>query len=99
MNTIDYTQVPQTFSLCMHDTCPLAAQCLRHMAWAALPDSEERISRNLFKLAVDLSILAKIVLNEDGGGYDEDYLAEMRRDSIREVSETNGAIRMEHRFK
>lgn len=44
MNTIDYTQVPQTFSLCMHDTCPLAAQCLRHMAWAALPDSEERIS-------------------------------------------------------
>ena len=66
---------------------------------AKIRDSEERINRNLFKIAVDLSILAKIVLDEDGGGYDEDYLAEMRRDSIREVSETNGAIRMEERFK
>ena len=33
------------------------------------------------------------------GGYDEDYLADLRRDSIREVSETNGSIRMEERFK
>ena len=66
---------------------------------AKIRDSEERINRNLFKIAVDLSILAKIVLDEDGGGYDEDYLAEIRRDSIREVSETNGAIRMEQRFK
>ena len=66
---------------------------------AKIRDSEERINRNLFKIAVDLSVLAKIVLDEDGGGYDEDYLAEMRRDSIREVSETNGAIRMEERFK
>ena len=62
-------------------------------------DSEERINRNLFKIAVDISILSKIVLDSDGGGYDEDYLAEMRRDSIREVSETNGAIRMDERFK
>ena len=46
---------------------------------AKIRDSEERINRNLFKIAVDLSILAKIVLDEDGGGYDEDYLAEMRR--------------------
>ena len=66
---------------------------------AKIRDIEERINRNLFKIAVDLSILAKIVLDEDGGGYDEDYLAEMRRDSIREVSETNGSIRMEERFK
>ncbi len=66
---------------------------------AKIRDSEERINRNLFKIAVDLSILAKIVLNEDGGGYDENYLAVLRRDSIREVSETNGTIRMEERFK
>ena len=66
---------------------------------AKIRDSEERISRNLFKIAVDLAILAKIVLDRDGGGYDEDYLTEIRRDSIREVSETNGAIRMEQRFK
>ena len=66
---------------------------------AKIRDSEERINRNLFKIAVDISILSKIVLDSDGGGYDEDYLAEMRRDSIREVSETNGAIRMDERFK
>ena len=66
---------------------------------AKIRDSEERINRNLFKIAVDISILSKIVLDSDGGGYDEDYLAEMRRDSIREVSETNGAIRMDERFE
>ena len=66
---------------------------------AKIRDSEERINRNLFKIAVDISILSKIVLDSDGGGYDEDYLDEMRRDSIREVSETNGAIRMDERFK
>lgn len=44
MNTIDYTQVPQMFSLCIHDACPLAEQCLRHLAWAALPNTEERVS-------------------------------------------------------
>ena len=66
---------------------------------AKIRDSEERISRNLFKIAVDLAILSKIVLDRDGGGYDADYLDEMRQDSIREVSETNGAIRMEERFE
>ena len=66
---------------------------------AKIRDSEERINRNLFKIAVDLSILAKIVLDRDGGGYDPDVLEEYRMDSIREVSETNGAIRMEQRFK
>ena len=43
MNTIDSTQMPQGFSLCIHEACPLAEQCLRRMAWAALPASEERI--------------------------------------------------------
>ena len=66
---------------------------------AKIRDSEERISRNLFKIAVDLAILSKIGLDRDGGGYDADYLDEMRQDSIREVSETNGAIRMEERFE
>lgn len=44
MNTIDYTQVPQTFPLCIHDACPLAEQCLRHLAWTALPASEEHVN-------------------------------------------------------
>ena len=72
---------------------------LESVIGAKIRDSEERINRNLFKIAVDLDVLAKIVLDEDGGGYDEDYLAELRRDSIREVSETNGSIKMEERFK
>ena len=44
MNTIDYTQVPQMFTLCIHDVCPLAEQCLRHMAWTALPSTEEHVN-------------------------------------------------------
>ena len=32
---------------------------------AKIRDSEERINRNLFKIAVDLSVLAKITLDED----------------------------------
>ena len=72
---------------------------LESVIGAKIRDSEERINRNLFKIAVDLSILAKIVLDRDGGGYDPDVLEEYRMDSIREVSETNGAIRMEQRFK
>ena len=72
---------------------------LESVIGAKIRDSEERINRNLFKIAVDLDVLAKIVLDENGGGYDEDYLAELRRDSIREVSQTNGSIKMEERFK
>lgn len=72
---------------------------LESVIGAKIRDSEERINRNLFKIAVDLSVLAHIVLNADGGGYDEGYLAELRRDCIREVAETNGTIRMEERFK
>ena len=72
---------------------------LESVIGAKIRDSESRISRNLFKIAVDLSVLGKIILDENGGGYDEDVLESYRRDSIREVSETNGTIRMEERFK
>jgi len=72
---------------------------LESVIGAKIRDSEERINRNLFKIAVDLSILAHIVLNADGGGYDDNYLDELRRDCIREVAETNGTIRMEERFR
>ena len=72
---------------------------LESVIGAKIRDSEDRMNRNLFKIAVDLSILAKIVLDENGGGYDEDYLAKLRRDSIKEVSQTNGSIKMEERFK
>ena len=41
MITLDYTQVPKTFSLCIRNECPLAGQCLRGIAWDILPSSEE----------------------------------------------------------
>ena len=44
MNTIDYSQVPKNFALCLHSDCPLASQCLRRMVWNALPAEEECIS-------------------------------------------------------
>ena len=67
------------------------------MISSKIRDSEEHLGRNLFKIVVDISILAKIVLDSEVGGYG--LLEEYRLDSIREVSETNGAILMDERFK
>ena len=72
---------------------------LESVIGAKIRDSEDRMNRNLFKIAVDLSILAKIVLDENGNGYDEDLLARYRRESIKEVSQTNGTLKIEERFK
>lgn len=33
MNTIDYTQVPYNFALCLHTQCPMASTCLRRLVW------------------------------------------------------------------
>lgn len=43
MNTIDYTQVPHHFALCLHVQCPMAGSCLRRMVWSVVPDSEEQL--------------------------------------------------------
>ena len=72
---------------------------LESVIGAKIRDSEERINRNLFKIAVNLSVLAKIVLDENGNGYDEDLLARYRLESIKEVSQTNGTLKIEERFK
>ena len=65
---------------------------------AKLRDSEDSMNRNLFKIAVELGILTRIMLDEDGGGYDPDTLDYYRRESLCEVKETNGMIRAEDRF-
>ena len=44
MNTIDYTQVPHNFALCLHAECPMAGSCLRRMVWNAIPKSEEQLT-------------------------------------------------------
>lgn len=53
-------------------------------------DSEERLARLLFKLAVDQNLMAHIV--GDGCEYSAQYLEQMRLRSVREVSSTNGTL-------
>ena len=60
---------------------------------AKIRDAEERLTRILFKLAVDQNFLAHIV--GEGYQYDENYLAQMRIDSINEVKRTNGTLTAE----
>ena len=63
---------------------------LESVVSAKIRDTEERLTRLLFKLAVDQNFLAHIVA--DGYQYNEDYLAQMRIDSIGEVKRTNGTL-------
>jgi hypothetical protein len=44
MNTIDYTQVPYSFALCLHTQCPMASTCLRRLVWDAVPDRQEQFN-------------------------------------------------------
>lgn len=53
-------------------------------------DSEERLARLLFKLAVDQNLMAHIVGN--AYEYNAQYLEQMRLRSVREVSSTNGTL-------
>ena len=53
-------------------------------------DSEDRIARLLFKLAVDQNLLARIVANTYE--IDSDYLLKQRNYAVREVKETNGTV-------
>ena len=60
---------------------------------------QERLDKQLEYDKKEEELRHKRLLDENGGGYDEDVLENYRCDSIREVSETNGTIRMEERFK
>ena len=53
-------------------------------------DSEDRIARMLFKLTVDVNLLAHVVA--DTYKFNLDALDKLRIDSIREVKETNGTL-------
>ena len=53
-------------------------------------DTEERLARILFKLAVDQNFLAHIV--SEGYRFDEEYLEQVRIDSVNEVKRTNGTL-------
>ena len=53
-------------------------------------DTEERLARLLFKLAVDQNFLAHIF--SEGYRFDEEYLEQVRIDSVNEVKRTNGTL-------
>ena len=55
-------------------------------------DSEDRISRLLFKLAVDVDMLARITYHDHDYSFEE--WKTVREDSIRRVSDTNGTIHL-----
>lgn len=57
---------------------------------AKIRDAEERLTRILFKLAVDQNFLAHMI--GDGYEYDENYLEQRRIDSLNEVKRTNGTL-------
>ena len=55
-------------------------------------DSEDRISRLLFKLSVDVDMLARITYHDHDYSFEE--WKSVREDSIRRVSDTNGTLQL-----
>lgn len=55
-------------------------------------DSEDRTCRLLFKMAVDLNLIMRIICNDFN--YSESELKDLRRESVRIVSDTNGMIHL-----
>ena len=66
---------------------------LESVIGSKIRDSEYRIARLIFKLAVDQNLLARVVA--DTYNVDSDFLAEERILAVREVKETNGTIRVD----
>ena len=63
---------------------------LESVIGAKIRDTEERLARILFKLAVDQNFLAHMIGDIDR--YDEGYLEQCRVNSINEVKRTNGSL-------
>ncbi len=63
---------------------------LESVIGAKIRDAEERLTRIIFKIAVDQNFLAHMI--GDGYEYDENYLEQMRIDSVNEVKRTNGTL-------
>ena len=55
-------------------------------------NSEDRISRLLFKLSVDVDMLARITYHDHDYSFEE--WKSVREDSIRRVSDTNGTLHL-----
>lgn len=56
-------------------------------------DTEERLAKILFRMAVEQNMMAHILA--ENSEYDEYSLQQLRGDCVREVKETNGTINLE----
>ena len=62
-----------------------------------IKDSEDRIARIIFKLAVDQNFLAHLIGNQYD--YREENLEEIRRDCMEEVRSTNGQLSLTKAYR
>ena len=61
---------------------------------AKLRDTEDRLARILFKLAVEQNVLARIVLQDGEYEYPEEFVEKIRRHAVRHLKETNGTLNL-----
>lgn len=61
---------------------------------AKLRDTEDRLSRVLFKMAVEQNVLARIVLADGEYEFPEEAVEKMRRHAIQHLNETNGMLNL-----
>ena len=61
---------------------------------AKLRDTEERLARILFKMAVEQNVLARIVLQDGEYEYPEEFVEKIRRHVVRHLKETNGTLNL-----
>lgn len=59
---------------------------------AKLRDTEDRLSRILFKIAVEQNVLARIVLEDGEYKYPEEFVEKIRGHAVRHLKETNGTL-------
>ena len=61
---------------------------------AKLRDTEDRLSRILFKIAVEQNVLARIVLEDGEYKYPEEFVEKIRRHAVQHLKETNGMLNL-----
>ena len=61
---------------------------------AKLRDTEDRLSRVLFKIAVEQNVLARIVLSDGEYEFPEETVDKFRRHAIQHLKESNGMLNL-----
>ena len=59
---------------------------------AKLRDTEDRLARILFKLAVEQNVLARIILEDGKYVYPPEFVEQIRRHAVQHLKETNGTV-------